>query len=308
MKAAFDSFWADDKGPDGIGLQEYYTGMAKAVAKRFADNTDVIGYDVLNEPFPGTDWSTCPTATGCPAVVDKELVPFYKKALAAIRSEDPHHMVFFEPFVIDELGPYPVSLPSFGPDTGLSFHQYTPVTSLGSQPLTEAVEWSKQTGGALLETEWGASTSASALVTQAQQLDAQLLPWSFWAYNEEVNTDMKAPISQPGAINHAVVAALDEPTATVVAGTPTSITFDNAVGIFTLHYSTDRPGGGTFPTGAVTAIRVPLQTYQGGYTVTVTGGNQTSKPCADTVTIVASPHAGSVAVTVAPGGTCHMAS
>lgn len=54
VQIAFDSFWQNKPAPDGIGLQDHYATMWKMLAKRYASNPYVIGYDILNEPFPGS--------------------------------------------------------------------------------------------------------------------------------------------------------------------------------------------------------------------------------------------------------------
>jgi len=54
VQTAFDNFWANTKASDGIGLLDHYANMWLHIAKRFKDNPFVIGYDFLNEPFPGT--------------------------------------------------------------------------------------------------------------------------------------------------------------------------------------------------------------------------------------------------------------
>ncbi|MCQ2592254.1 MAG: glycoside hydrolase family 5 protein [Treponema sp.] len=55
VQTAFDNFWNNSPAPDGIGLQEHYETMWKMLAARYASFQNVIGYDVLNEPFPGSD-------------------------------------------------------------------------------------------------------------------------------------------------------------------------------------------------------------------------------------------------------------
>lgn len=54
VKRAFDNFWHNTSAVDGIGLQDHYVNMWIHIAKRFADHPALIGYDFLNEPFPGT--------------------------------------------------------------------------------------------------------------------------------------------------------------------------------------------------------------------------------------------------------------
>ena len=54
VQTAFDNFWANAPGTDGVGIQERYARMWAHVAARFADAPNVIGYDLMNEPFPGS--------------------------------------------------------------------------------------------------------------------------------------------------------------------------------------------------------------------------------------------------------------
>jgi endoglycosylceramidase len=56
VQTAFDNFWRNAPGPDGLGLQDHYARVWQAVAKRFASEPAVVGYDLMNEPAPGADW------------------------------------------------------------------------------------------------------------------------------------------------------------------------------------------------------------------------------------------------------------
>ena len=53
VQRAFENFWADKPGPGGVGLQERYAAAWAHVAKRFSGNPSVLGYEIMNEPFPG---------------------------------------------------------------------------------------------------------------------------------------------------------------------------------------------------------------------------------------------------------------
>ncbi|MDX1284299.1 MAG: cellulase family glycosylhydrolase [Draconibacterium sp.] len=54
VQTAFDNFWKNTPAADGIGIQDHYANLWKHIAKRYANNTTVIGYDIMNEPFMGT--------------------------------------------------------------------------------------------------------------------------------------------------------------------------------------------------------------------------------------------------------------
>lgn len=55
VQRAFDNFWSNSPAPDGIGLQEHYAAAWRHVAMRFAGHPSVIGYDLMNEPFIGSE-------------------------------------------------------------------------------------------------------------------------------------------------------------------------------------------------------------------------------------------------------------
>jgi endoglycosylceramidase len=55
VQTALDHFWANSPAQDGIGLQDHYAKAWQFVASRFKDEPTVIGYDLMNEPFPGRD-------------------------------------------------------------------------------------------------------------------------------------------------------------------------------------------------------------------------------------------------------------
>lgn len=53
VQAALDNFWANTPAPDGVGLQDHYARAWQVLAEYFAGQPNLIGYDLMNEPFPG---------------------------------------------------------------------------------------------------------------------------------------------------------------------------------------------------------------------------------------------------------------
>lgn len=51
---SFENFWRNTP-IEGIGIIDRYTNMWKHLAKRFANSPAFLGFDVLNEPYPGKD-------------------------------------------------------------------------------------------------------------------------------------------------------------------------------------------------------------------------------------------------------------
>jgi len=57
VQTAFDNFWNNSPASDGIGIQDHYALLWKYIAERYADEPTVIGYDLMNEPFIGSEAS-----------------------------------------------------------------------------------------------------------------------------------------------------------------------------------------------------------------------------------------------------------
>ncbi len=51
---SFDNFWANTP-VDGIGIQDRYCALWKMLADRYGDKNALFGFDLMNEPFPGSD-------------------------------------------------------------------------------------------------------------------------------------------------------------------------------------------------------------------------------------------------------------
>lgn len=98
---AFDRFFAYE----GVGrtLQDRYTASWVHVAERFRDHPAVVGYDIMNEPFPGSAWDPLELGIAsfegspCYAFDREKLGPFYQRVIDAIRSVDEDHVIFYEP-------------------------------------------------------------------------------------------------------------------------------------------------------------------------------------------------------------------
>ncbi len=306
IQAAFQSFWDNAAAVDGTPLQTYYAQMFAAVASRFAGVSNVLGYDLFNEPWSGTTWLPCVSSEdGCANLDSGELGPAYARAVAVMRAAGDHHLIFGEPFVLFNFGLSTTHVPLPGEDaaTGLSFHVYTLDKANEPKVLANAIGWSGTTGGALFNTEWGATTDADTITRLAREMDDALMPWIFWSYCCEVVHSLDAPPADANLVE-AAVAALVRPYPLAVAGTPTRLAYDPATRTLRFSWSTSRAGGGRFPRGAVTGLAVPASVYPSGYGVTVTGGSVVSGCRGSEVAIAAAPDATTVTVTIAPNGSC----
>ena len=301
MQRAFDNFWESRPGPDGVPLQDNYARAVHAVASAVASEPYVVGYDLMNEPWPGAVWQPC--VTGCPDIESARLVPFGERMVAAIRSVDPTHIVFSEPFVLFNFGEEDTSLSGIGaPASGLSFHVYATTPELDEAVMDHAIAASAR-GDALLATEFGATEDVGTIQRLTDDFDTRLLPWIFWSWDGEVIVDTKSPPT-PDNIHGSVLQALARPFATATSGTPESFSFDPDSGTFDYAWSTSRPDGSTAPSELPTTIAMPPATYAGGYSAQVSGGSILSGPCAATLVVANADGAPGVRVHAIRGGTC----
>lgn len=96
---AFDNLWLDRDGILGA-LADVWT----VVAKRFADEPHVLGYDLFNEPWPGTEYPTCATPAGCPGFDAAVLQPAMERLARAVHAGDPDGLAMVEPHLLFNLG------------------------------------------------------------------------------------------------------------------------------------------------------------------------------------------------------------
>jgi endoglycosylceramidase len=301
IQAAFDSFWGNDAGPGAVGIQDQVAKIWGAVAAAVGSNPGVIGYDVINEPWPGTTFSAClNNPNGCPAQDASGLDPYDARIDKAIRAHDAHHLVFAEPYTLFNFGMARthVTLPGGDPASGLSFHMYPGTPALEPAVLANAATWSTQTGGALFNTEFGATTDPAAIDRMVGELDHALLPWIWWSYDELVPDMTKPPAG--ANIAHAAVAELIRPHPVAIAGTPTALDYNPRTRVLQVSWSTTGPNHTHYPAGTQTIVKVPTSVYAKGYAVRVSGGQATSAPNAAELTVTNSPGASSVTVELQP--------
>lgn len=290
MQEAFHNFWTNRKGPDGIGLQAHFLTGVHAVAKRFASSPSVLGYELINEPFPGPDYAACLAGgDGCHDVEQRYLVPFARRATAAVRSASSDQAVWVEPFAIFNFGKASTSLPGRGTDALLAVHSYA-LDERGEQGVVDqAVAARARDHKPVLITEFGADAPKEALERMTAAFDRAMLPWLFWTYDEQIITDPSAGASLEAVKDLDRLEALVRPHPAAVAGTPTSFGFDPRSGRFDLAYATTGPDGRTTRKGLATVVAAPPLAFPDGYRAVVRGGRVTSKPCAPRVTVVADP-------------------
>ncbi|MEO6794719.1 MAG: cellulase family glycosylhydrolase [Mycobacterium sp.] len=316
---AWDAFWGNAKAPDGVGLLNHYAQTWQAVAHYFKGDPNVGGYEIMNEPWPGTTWLG--SLFGNPYFEGQQLTPFYNQVDAAIRSVDPNKTVFFEPTTLVGSLPMQTQLGSVeDPNSVYSFHNYCITTSLipdasfgcdlnADIVLGFASAYAQEHNIPALMTEFGATNTIPTITAGINSANQHLIGWTEWAYSgndiTSASPDGQALVLDPSKppigdnVNFDKLDALAQPYPQLISGTPTSWSFSN--GTFAFSYSTDHAdGSGSFGAGAQTTISVPPGQYPNGYSVSVTGGHVTSMSGASVLTINSDAGASAVTVTVTP--------
>jgi endoglycosylceramidase len=309
---AFDSLWEDR-----AGLWRSFGQAAAHVAARFASDPMVLGYDLMNEPWPGSSWPSCAQPLGCP-LFDVTLQRAEDAFALAIRAADRRHLVFLEPNFFFDAGvvSWLSTPPAAVRPVGLSFHdlcalrgalQVGQSTSLaGSGPqgdqaidaacaptdaqvLRNAQAAARRIGGPALLTEVTPADSGdvAGLECLLERADGMMIGWTAsgisWRTGEFRELDPAK----------AAVLARAYPRA--VAGTPLAYGFDPRTGVFVLRYRPARR------IDAPTVIFLPVQIhYPLGYRVSVTGAVITSAPGATLLTLRKLPRSRIVEVRVTP--------
>ncbi len=118
VERTFTNFWADDQG-----VLDAYDHQLTAVARRFAHDPMLLGYDLINEPFSGENQASCSSTAGCPDWDARVLSPAEASMARAVRTATASQLVFYEPQIFANWGtPDGVTAdPATGPN-GVSFH------------------------------------------------------------------------------------------------------------------------------------------------------------------------------------------
>jgi endoglycosylceramidase len=284
---AFDHFWAND-AVGGARLVDAYAAAWKHVARAFRSSNRILGYDVMNEPWPGSPWASCANPAGCPAFDTGPLATMTRKVTNAIRRVDRAHLVWQEPNVLFNFGPQS-HLPKIGSNSGFSFHDYCLDNSAPSCPASESLVFDNaddvaaRTDRALMLTEFGATNEPSRIEHIVDLADDHMVSWMWWAYcgcadpttsgPGNLQAIVKDPAKPPRGSNvlHRKLALLDRPYPQVVAGTPTSFGYNPDANAFHLDYRARAPDGRRLPRRLATRVYVPRAHYPRGFRVRVRG-------------------------------------
>lgn len=314
VQRAFDNFWAYEDGAHA-DLQDHYGDLWARVAERLGGHPAVVGYDLMNEPHPGTDFDVLeaiariePEDGGSSRRFDEtKLGPFYQRMIDRIRRVDQDAYVFVEsrygapgngsPSYLPTLRDpragedrivyaphlYSVTIEAGGAyaddDPTIAFWEARRREELARQPMP------------LVLGEWGLDANVDGALRYAGEVfdtaDRMMAGWAYWSWDPaggwafwQRATDTEGP--------HLDLAIRTYPRA--VAGDPIAYRYDADTHVFTLTFH-DREG----VTGP-TEIYVPSRHYPDGVNVRATdaSGTWSYVPSADMhdVLLVTTPFTG----------------
>ena len=157
---------------------------------------NILGYDLLNEPFPGSRWSDCvglsankkgqlsfaiKNPQSCVNFDKTTMTTFTRRAINAIRKAAPNALAFYEPEVFYDLG-----VPShIGPlhlaNTVFNFHNYNKVDM--RLPFKNVASQIQLNDSAAFMSEFGASTLSKVELNRMLDLANQFnVSPTYWAY------------------------------------------------------------------------------------------------------------------------------
>ncbi len=256
----YTGFWSSST------LLSNYTAMVQHTVQVLKGTPGLIGYEIMNEPFPGMNWRNCasafdslgiPTAfaNGC-AVFEQSgqpLATLYQQVIPVINRTDPDALVLFEPVVFVDYGS-PIKLPTFtGSNLVLSYHNYD--TNDTTAPFSSAATYAAAAGGLpQIMSEFGGVNGPITVSDIAEQADTTAQSWTYWAYSNNpiykfvpgapdptkqgIVMNMNEPLDTPGNVNTDRLNILTRPYPQIISGHSFTFAYDRLTHAFTMSYTT----------------------------------------------------------------------
>lgn len=262
--ACFDNLWNSDE------LQEHYAQAWHHVAERLKGFDNVIGFDVMNEPWLAS--------YGLTDFEPRALQPFYERVVPAVRSAAPHWLAFLEPMSMSNLGretqlvPFPFDNVVYAPHSYDSSAEQGEGFSDGNredilQKLVNLKAEADALGAALWIGEYGGVADHPGITPYMDaEYDAFAQVFAGSTYWDYSRSDGYGVVNLDGSEKPALWDVLVRPFPERIAGTPRSWSYDEGSGVFAVSYEGN---------GGVSVVVVPARAYDGGFDVEVSGGSAT---------------------------------
>ena len=247
VEKAFDNFYGDTNG-----IQDHFIEAWRRVAERFPGNPAVVGYDLLNEPFPGSRLLQLDD-------FDRDYFqPFYEKLISSLLQVDSDHLFFLEPDAmrtnfLGESGfpsgfsKFPIAqdklvfAPHFyDPDVTVTLDYDGDISRL-EKTMDSLVQEARRLQVPIWVGEWGLWGGAAGhgekfLADQLTVYDQYLASDSYWDYSRNP-TDTASPVNSTWIQENLI-----RPQPSFIAGIPTALNYDVAAGKFELKFTEEKAG------------------------------------------------------------------
>ena len=257
VQRAYDHFWQDDD------LRARYVEVWLRFARRAAGHPGLLGYDLMNEPFMGTE--------GARRFEEGTLTDFYQELIDAIRREDPDAWIFVEPlaFAVNTGLSQSFLQPLVGERIAYFPHLYQPEVHEGGpyDPQGSYLRtWEQRRGREverlglpLLIGELGAFETGEGHADYLRDVfamaDRITSGWAYWDWGWGGGWSLIRDDRTEGALAGVLVRAYPER----IAGVPRRIAFDPATRVLEVDFEDAAAEGDTvivvpdrvYPTGVV---------------------------------------------------------
>lgn len=163
--------------------QDRIVDVWRKIAERYADETIIMGYDLINEPIPHFE--------GYERFHDK-LEPLYKRITAAVREVDQNHIVFLGGAVWNTN--FRVFGPPFDDNLGYTFHKYWMDPVQGE--IQEYVDFRDKHQVPVFMGESG-ENSDEWVQAFRELLEKNDIGWTFWPYKKMDATSSPRTFDRP---------------------------------------------------------------------------------------------------------------
>jgi len=259
VNEAFQAFYENQDG-----IRTSFAKMWQQAARYFANVTNVLAYEILNEPWVGNIFVD-PTLLLPFGKGDKQnLVPLYTEVNNYIRKADNNHIIMFEPMTSD----FQIIGFDHGPSGQreylnrevFSYHIYCAYLDSHGDPKSKffcelfddtwfrwRYETVKRLGTGGFLTEFGAASGSRAAADELEwmtsEADKFLQSWAYWQFKfyDDITTQSSPPTIESfyendGSLQERKVKALSRTYAHAICGVPTNMLFDPASSHFSLSY------------------------------------------------------------------------
>jgi endoglycosylceramidase len=237
------------------GMRDHFVNFWKTVASSYK-SMQILGYEIINEPWAGNIYKD--PSLLLPGVAGREnLQPFYDVVAAAIREEDPDHIVLYEPvtwgMILNGtlLGSGFAHVPGgveYAHKSIYSFHYYcwwfgnggvanraTCDKLFGPKVFSQVDSDISRLGGAAMLTEWGQGCDPpNGLVEECDAImnlsDEHFTSWTSWYFFPE-HSVWYVPTESIDVFSRTF--------AQRIAGKPSKMTFNSKTFEFELCYTVD---------------------------------------------------------------------